>query len=191
MRATIMLGVLVSLASVTHAEKPMIAHDEPRTWSRLGSRIGTSVFSIGGTPMLASEVSLTIDRSLFGEWRVVGEYEFLFFGRRDFDAYEDLGVAALPYTGHRVHAGVRRQFAQQSWLDGRVRVVAELDAGIGAMCGQGERRAIGAPHVYAGLRAAFAVDSGDQLWEYEVIVRGLALPDGVGALLGIGLVWGE
>lgn len=165
--------------------------DEPRTgWSRLGTRIGFGSVPVDGTPMTTASISVSLDRPLAGRWRVLGEYEHVWIGARDLDAHAMTGVASLAASGHRVHAGLRRRLLEKTWARGLFGVFVDGEAGAGAMLVDRTEGAHGVPHLFAGLRAGFALEQ-QTLWDYEVILRGLAVPDGAGVLFGIGLVWGQ
>ena len=188
------LLVLVALASVAHAEK-IALNDEPRvkaSWNRLGTRVMHGTIYVDGRPMTSMAIGVSIDRPLIGTWRALGEYEYLWLGPRDWERHAMVGVASLPHGGHRVHAGMRRRLVQRDWARGYFNLWIDAEAGGGvALVDHRPTGVIAAPHAFAGARVGMGLVWGKQLWEYEVVVRGLALPAGQGVVLGIGLVWGE
>ena len=185
------LLVLVALATSARAERMMVAEDAPRTtWNRLGTRIGFGSVPVDDAPMTTMSIAVSIDRPLLGSWRVLGEYEHVWIGPRDLEAHAMTGVASLADSGHRVHVGLRRRLVEKSWGQRNLAVFVDGEAGGGAMLVDRESGALALPHAFLGVRAGFALEQ-RQLWDYEIVLRGLALPEGAGALFGIGLVWGE
>lgn len=190
-RAMFVIAMLATLASGAHAEPPMAIAEEPRTgWSRLGTRIGFGSVPIDGAQMTTASIAVSLDRPLVGRWRVLGEYEHVWIGERDLEAHSLQGVASLANSGHRVQLGIRRRLLEKTWADRFVGVFLDGEAGGGAMLVDRSEGALAVPHSFVGIRAGFSLEQ-QTLWDYEVILRGLAVPDGVGVLFGIGLVWGQ
>ncbi len=184
------LLVIAALASVARAEYIAVSPEPERTeWSRLGTRIGYGAVPVGDTLLMTGGIGVMLDQPLVGRWRWTGEYEYLWMG--DGSGFQDEGVAALPDSGHRVQIGVRRRLAEHIWR-GVLGVYLDGDAGVGAMLVDHQPRgSIAQPDAFLGVHAGFTVSNREQIWEYDIVVRGLAVPDGAGVLFGIGLVWGQ
>ena len=184
------LGIVTLLASIAHAEPPMIARsDEPHD-KLLGTRIGYGLIPVDDTAMTTMSLAVGIDRPIYGRWRVMAEYEYLWIGEYDWDAHAKNGVASLADSGHRAHVGLRRRLAEKQYARGMVELFLDGEAGGGAMLVDRMEGALALPHGFAGIRAGLALDI-ETRWEYELFVRGLAVTGGPGVLFGIGLVWGE
>lgn len=187
-RALVLVLVLASSAS---ADKLPFADDPPRDdWHLLGTRIAYGSIPVGDTPMTTMSLAVAIDRPLFGRWRIGAEYEYLWIGKRDFEAHKETGVASLSDSGHRVHLGLRHRLLDKRYAYGKVELFLDGEAGGGAMLVDREEGALALPHAFVGVRAGFGLEYGTR-WEYEMFIRGLAVRDGPGVLFGIGLVWGE
>jgi len=185
------LLVIVVLASSVRAESLIARDDAPRTtWNRLGTRVAFGSVPVDGMPLTTMSIGVSIDRPLLGNWRVLGEYEHVWVGLRDLEAHAMTGVASLADSGHRVHVGMRRRLVENSWAHRQLAVFVDGEAGGGAMLVDRARGGLAVPHAFAGVRAGFALEQ-SQLWDYEIVLRGMALPEGAGFLFGIGLVWGE
>ena len=168
-----------------------VAQAEPN--HLLGTRIAYGLFDIDGEERLTTSLALSIDRPLFGQWRVLGEYEYLWIGPVD-DGVDE-GVAGLPDSGQRVNAGIRRRVAERYWDDGEFGVFFDAEVGGGVMLvDHRPSGAIAMPHAFVGARAGFSFVVDDTRWDYEVVFRGLVMDDHParpGVLFGIGFVWGD
>jgi hypothetical protein len=159
------------------------------TWSRLGTRLGFGLVPRDGYQSTIS-ISVSLDHPVSRNWRLLGEYEYLWIGPRDADQM-DLGVAALPDSGHRLNAGVRRRLGSKSFVFDHFAFWIDVEGGAGMMLVAREMDSIWLPHAFVGTRVGMDLRADRRIWEYEILLRGLLVPDGVGVLFGIGLVWGE
>jgi hypothetical protein len=179
------------LAQAARAESIVVLDEVHRdTWHLLGTRVAYGSVPVDDQPMTTMSIAVSIDRPIIGRWRVLGEYEYVWIGPRDLDAHAMTGVASLADSGHRVHAGMRRRIVEKTWARGYVGAFVDAEAGGGAMLVDRASGSLALPHAFAGVRAGLALEQ-DTRWEYEVILRALAVRDGAGVLFGIGLVWGE
>jgi hypothetical protein len=182
---------LVVLCSVAHAEMIVVA--PPPKPSLLGTRINYGLLPVGDW-MTTASLSVSYDRSFAGKWHFVAEYEYLWLGKTDWNDHMEVesGVASLDDSGQRLSLGLRRRLWTESW-GGSFRVLFDADAGVGAMLVDKENDAIALPVGYAGVHGAFELesDSDEHIWQYEIVLRGIGVPDGVGVLFGIGLAWGD
>ena len=184
------LLILAALAGVAHAEPPMIARDDDPHDSLLGTRIAYGAIPVDGETMTTMGLEVMFDHPIFGGFRVMAEYEYLWIGKYDWDAHADNGVASLADSGHRMHVGIRHRLLDKDYARGKVQLFLDGEAGGGAMLVDRMDGALALPHGFFGIRAGLALDV-ETRWEYELFVRGLALRDGPGVVFGIGLVWGD
>ena len=183
------LAILVALSSVAHADD-----GEKTKWTVLGTRITFGSFELGDTTMRTSGLALTLDRTVYGKWRVIGEYEYLWSGADD-PTDPKGGIAFLPERGHRVHAGVRRRIEEKTW--GEASVWLDVDVGGGAMLFEqmnDNEKSVYA-HGFLGFHGGTSLIDDDEeetdRWDAELIARVIATRDGPGFLIGFGFGWGD
>ena len=180
------LAAVLCMTSIAYAD---VADPPPKTtWSRLGTRIGFGVVPDGEYQQTTS-IGVELDHPISGKWRLLGEYEYLWIG--PLDDQMDLGVAGLDDSGHRIHAGVRRRLGSKMLSFEHFGVWTDIEAGAGMMVVARQTDSRWLPHGFLGARFGMELRFDRRIWEYEVLLRGLVVPDGAGVLFGIGFVWGE
>jgi len=183
------IAALVALTFASAARADVSDPPPKTTWSRLGTRIAYGLVPKDGYQSTES-IGVSLDHPILGGWRLLGEYEYLWIGPRDGDQM-DLGVAGLADSGHRVHAGMRRRLASKSFVFDHFGFWLDAEAGAGAMVVPKDMDTLWVPHGFLGMRFGMDLRFDKRIWEYEILLRGLVVPDGAGVLFGIGLVWGE
>jgi hypothetical protein len=182
------------LASTAHAEMiPIEVVAQPPSWNLLGTRIMGGTIEIAGTAMDTWSIGVAMDRPLFGAWRALAEYEYVWIGPAD-RMDSDAGVGSLSDSGHRVHLGMRHRVAEKTFeRDMQVFCDGELGAGM-MLVDRRSMDAIALPHAFVGARVGFSLLHEGTRWDYELIVRGLFTeehPARPGFLFGVGLAWGD
>lgn len=198
MRLTALL--LLALAAPAAAERPVAPAQlaveppppppAPAAYTRLGTRISYASLPIADVPTWSCALGLSLDRRVVGGLRFVGEYDFVWLGPPD---GLDEGVAGLPASGHRLQGAARYALGRHA-VTSLFELFVDADAGAGASILDDPMRGVIAPvHAFAGLRAGMTLVQPDRraIWDYELIVRVHAGPDGLGTFLGLGMAWGE
>ena len=214
MRALI---VVVALASAARAE-PILAtqlkgsltiveyetYETKKTWNRLGTRVNYGAMKLDDRSLSTSSIAVSFDRAVAGRaraLRVLGEYEYMWLGPYDVDEQMKTGAGSLPDNGHRMNLGLRMMCVEKFWVERHFGVWLDAELGAGAMVIDRELGGVVAtPHAFVGARFGMSLlwdqdeeeSRGDtDRWDYEIVLRGLAMPEGFGVLFGIGLAWGK
>jgi hypothetical protein len=175
------LVLLLALTAVAHADDSY--DDGPPTL--LGFRFAGGRLPIEHEPMTTLGIALDIDHPMTRTWHAFAEYEYLWLDRDD--------TTMQHGNGHRVLAGIRHSLVQKgeehmrSYIDveGGGGMTIALDSVLGT-------RSLGTG--FAGLRAGFdffADDSPSRVFETELVIRAVFVPDGSGIMAGLGMQWGN
>ena len=189
------LLVVAALANIARAEsiardEPLLIREERTSWDRLGTTLRDGLVVVDGTVMTTMGIGVLIDRPIAARWRGLAEYEHLWLG--PYDYWNDVGVASLAHSAHRVHLGIRRELGERRLEHSTVRLFVDLEAGGGAMLvDRAMGSSLGVAHAFAGVRGGAAFVWNERRIEYEFVLRGLASTEGPGVLFGIGVGWGE
>jgi len=192
------VAILIALAGTAGAEivdlpdEPVeVAPAPDASVSRFGYRVGFGDLPIGGQDTFLFSLGLGIEHPLFGRFRALAEYEYVFT-----ETHGDSARMPPPEhgSGHRVHLGLRHVLADKRldvlrlWIDG------ELGGGLG-MFGDNVTGAHALPDVFAGLRLGYDFhgrrSSPASVFVAELLVRVIAIDRGAGVMGGVGMYWGN
>lgn len=178
----IVLVLVLVLAPRAHAEPS----DEPR--NLFGFRIGLGMLPLDDQKLATYSVGLGVEHPAFGRWRVFGDYEWLWVERTHTDT-----MPGIHGDGQLATLGVRHAIAATTVLhDLRLYADAEL-GGSFALVDDDARGLHALPAGLAGVRVGYdlpgARRSESKLLEFEVVVRAIAIPGGVGVAGGVGALW--
>jgi hypothetical protein len=164
----------------------------PLTESKLGFRIALGPVPVEGRRLMVIGLGLGVEHHLAGQWRILGEYEFVWLS--DMNARRDEDLAN---NGHRFHTGLRRVLVESRIIKGALRFYVDGEVGGGLLAGTMPRTmttdAAVLPHAFAGIRFGYNFvqknNKASRVWEPEFLLRAIAVPDGVGLTFGVGMFW--
>lgn len=170
--------------------------DNP-AFNMFGFRMSLGALPIDGVRTRTLSVGLGVEHPVFTKTRVFGEYEWLWLATEHARAMDSVGIRTERHaTGHRASLGLRRELVGMSF--GRsVRMF--LDGELGGGLALADDNLAGLEVIPAGfVGARFGYDmysrsdeSPSRTFELELLVRAIAISDGVGVLTGVGMMWGN
>jgi hypothetical protein len=190
-RFVLVLVLVLVLDARAHAN-PIYIADEPRepadARNLFGFRFAFGLLPIDHLPTATYSVGLGVEHPVFGKWRVFGDYEWLWLERQHTDQ-----MAGEHGDGQRVQVGVRRRLAsKRAWDILRLYVDGELGGGF-SLVNDNMTGMHALPDGLAGLRVGYDLaahrTSDAKLLEFEVVVRAIAIPGGIGMMGGVGALW--
>jgi hypothetical protein len=166
-------------------------------FNMLDTRFTIGTMPLDGTRTLAVSLGLGVEHPVFTKTRVFGEYELLWLS----NAYDPHTAMLSPPpperhgTGHRAVLGLRRELLGTGHHSVRGFVDGELGGGL-ALTNDNMRGFQTVPTGFVGLRAGYDIyshldSSPSRTFEFEILVRAIAVPDGLGWLTGLGFAWGN
>ena len=185
------LLVLVMLTTAASAEG-----DSP-AFNMFGFRMSGGALPLDGNRATVLSVGLGVEHPVFKKTRMFGEYEWLWVTWIDSRAI-DTGVIRPERhgNGHRASIGARRELkAKNVGRSVRMFIDGELGANV-ALTNDNMRGMTFSPGGLVGLRFGYDVYSGvdnspSRTFEAEILVRAIVIEHGAGALMGIGMAWGN
>jgi len=195
--------VLVSLTAVASAEalqpdEYVEAEPEPNpAFNMFGFRFSAGALPIDGSHTVVLSVGLGVEHPVFKKTRVFGDYEWLWLSR--VDERDINSVVPRPErhgNGHRTSLGLRRELVGKR-LGSTVRMFIDGEVGANvALVNDNMTGVAFLPGALGGLRFGYDVysrsdSSPSRTFEAEVLVRAIAIQHGAGALLGVGMFWGN
>jgi hypothetical protein len=173
--------------------------DEAPAFNMFGFRMTAGALPLDGQQATVLSVGLGVEHPVFRAARVrmFGEYEWLWMSWLDERAVDSVVIRPERYgNGHRASIGLRRELVGKN-LGRTVRMFTDLEAGAAvALANDNMRGASFVPGGLVGLRLGYDVysredDSPSRTFEAEVLVRALFIDGGAGAMMGMGLAWGN
>jgi len=175
--------------------------DDSPTFNMFGFDMGIGGMSVQGTRMLAMSIGLSTEHPVFKRTRVFGEYDWLWLMSRDTDAQARAGTDVMVprpedhATGHRAGLGLRRELKGKGMGSARLFLDGELGGSV-ALINDNRTGVAVVPAAFAGVRVGYDLysrsdDSPSRTFETGISMRVLVMPDGVGAVFGIGMFWGN
>jgi len=170
--------------------------DEP-VFNMLGFRASIGALPLDGMRTTSVSLGLGVEHPVFRSTRVFGEYEWLWLFAVSERAMDT--VAARPErhgNGHRASLGLRRELVGKG-LGRTVRMFLDGELGAGmALVNDNMYGVQLLPNALVGLRFGYDVysrsdDSPSRTFEAELLVRAIAVGDGIGMMFGVGLLWGN
>jgi hypothetical protein len=172
--------------------------DEP-AFNMLGFRFSVGALPLADAPMTSLSLGIGIEHPVFMRTRVFAEYEWLWLARRDVGAMTTPGIPARPEehaTGHRALLGLRRELAaKRGGRSLRMFLDGELGGGL-ALVNDNVTGVQMLPTGFLGIHAGYDIytrneDSPSRTFEAELLLRAIAVRDGIGMLVGFGFAWGN
>ena len=187
---------LLALSSVAHAQE---ATDEEPAFNLFGFRVG-----VGGQPMdghrtTAISIGVGVEHPPFKKTRVFGEYEWQWLMFIDDSERAMDSVVMRPErhaSGHHATLGLRRELTgKRLGRSLRMFVDGELGGGV-ALVNDNMTGVALVPSAILGLRFGYDIysredDSPSRTFEAEFLLRAVAVPDGIGGMFGVGMLWGN
>jgi hypothetical protein len=176
-------AVLLALTAVAYAEGDEGIDNGPPLL--LGFRLATARLPVGGQDIAASSLGLDVDHPIAHGARIFGEYDWMWI---------DHDPTSMQHgSGHRLLAGLRYAVAEKH--DHHFHVFSDVEAGGGMSVLDDSILGVRVlPTGFVGLRAGYgftATDSPSRVFDVELTLRALIVPDGTGGLVGIGMQWGN
>ena len=158
-------------------------------FNMFGFRMGVGALPIEGGDTLTVSLGLGVEHPVFKKTRVFGEYEWLWLTERDPRMPPHHG------NGHRASLGLRRELLGKGKRQLRVYLDGELGGGL-ALTNDTMLGVALMPDFFAGLRGGWdlysrADDSPSRTFELELLLRAIVIREGVGMMLGVGMLWGN
>lgn len=156
-----------------------------------------------GHDLDAGGIDVDVEHRLVGGWRLFGQYEYLFIGKRDENDAATANAMLADGSGHRVQLGLRHSVARTRVLFEKLRFFVDAELGGGLLVGtasedaSGEKTLIDA-HAFLGVRAGYDMirmredTRASPIWEPSLWFRVLAADrDRLGYMFGLGMAWGD
>lgn len=187
----------ILLSSTAFAQE---ADDDDDGFNMLGMRFGFGTMPISdGASSLTVSLGLGVEHPVFKRTRVFGEYDWLWLSSNP--NTQQSATALMDSepehngSGHRAVLGLRRELFGTGRHAMHVFVDGELGAGL-AIANDSMYGVQMLPTGFVGMRAGWDIysrndDSPSRTFELELMLRVLAVPDGVGVMTGIGMAWGN
>jgi hypothetical protein len=206
-RLTIALLVVAATTTVAIASPPQPDEDygedttgdddDSPAFNMLGFRMSAGALPVDGGETRTLSVGLGVEHPVFKKTRVFGEAEWLWLTPRDERGMDSVVVRPARYgNGHRVSAGLRREvIAKNTGRSVRMFIDGELGGAL-ALTNDSVGGFAMMPAAIVGLRFGYDLysrsdSSPSRTFEVEVLVRAIAVQDGIGALMGVGMAWGN
>jgi len=202
-RVTLLAGLATARAAA--AEPPQIAADppavvpavpsqvvvddppasEPAAPPLLGFRISFGTLPIDHVRWATYSLAIGAEHPLFCHVRGFGEYEWLWLDRSSMHEHGE---------GQRIQIGLRHELLGHSWSMLRGFVDGEVGGGMALVSDNVASMRV-LPDAFAGLRVGYDLlphteRSQARTFQTEVLVRAIAIPDGIGWFAGLGMWWG-
>jgi hypothetical protein len=177
-----MLALLVALCGIAQADDDGLDDGPP---TLLGARLAAGRLPVMHEDLTTFSLALAIEHPMSERWHAFGEYEYVWLSHDD---------SAMQHgNAHRMLAGLRATVLQKR--QHRRRSFVDLEAGGGMSIATdtvlGTRSL---PTGFGGVRAGFdfyADDSPSRVFELEMLLRAVIVPDGSGLMAGLGWQWGN
>jgi hypothetical protein len=194
--------VLVALTTVAHASPPdpddyVDEVDEDPAFNMFGFRMSFGALPLHGARTSSLSVGIGVEHPVFHKTRVFGEYEWLWLTTADERAMDTVVMRPERHaSGHRASLGLRREMLGKN-LGSSVRMF--IDGEVGGAFALANDNLSGVELIPAGLVGVrFGYDmysrsdeSPSRTFEAELLVRLLIVEGGAGAMLGVGMLWGN
>jgi hypothetical protein len=195
--------VLLALTHVAAAERvsdddyedPEEVEPNP-AFNMFGFQFTAGALPIHGRTGVLS-LGLGIEHPVFKKTRVFGEYEWLWLTQTDERDY--YGMSPRPErrgNGHRTSLGLRRELVgKRTSRAMRIFIDGELGANV-ALVDDNMTGVSFRPGALFGLRLGYDIYTGSdespsRTFEIEMVMRAIAIQGGAGALIGLGMFWGN
>lgn len=169
-----------------HAALAVADDGEPR--NLFGFRIGLGALPLDQVSIDTASVGMGVEHPVWGAWRAFGDYEWLWLMRSHTDT-----MSGIHGDGQRVQLGVRHAIADKR-LASYIRLFVDAELGGGFALVDDDRVGMHAlPNALAGVRVGYELTSDrrseSRQLDAELVVRAIAIPEGLGMLAGAGFLW--
>ena len=172
---------LAAIAILALAVAPARADDDDVLANNVGVRLAAGTMPLGGLATGTYGLGIGVDHHVFEKVHVFAEWEWLWLTR---EMNDNSG------TGQRAHVGLRRallaktvrkqlRFFVDGELGGGYALVTDSVTGTRAMA-----------HALAGVRLGYDVRGYRAAFGAELLFRAIAIDHGIGAMFGVGMLWG-
>ncbi len=194
------LGVAALLMTVAIGSGHASADDDNPAFNMFGFRMSAGALPLdGGSRTTVLSVGLGVEHPVFQKTRVrmFGEYEWLWMTWLDERAGDSVVIRPERHgNGHRASVGLRREVLAKN-LSRSVRVFLDGEVGAAvALMNDNMHGASFVPSSLIGFRFGYDVysredESPSRTFEAEVLVRAIVIEGGAGAMMGMGMAWGN
>jgi hypothetical protein len=181
---------------IDEVEETSVEDDSP-AFNMFGFRMTAGALPLDGDRATVMSIGLGVEHPVFKKTRVFGEYEWLWLTWLDERAMDSVAVRPERHgNGHRVWTGLRRELIAKN-IGRNVRLFVDGELGGGAALVDDNMHGVAlVPAGLGGLRFGYDIYSGvdsspSRTFEVELLVRAVVIGDGAGALVGIGMLWGN
>jgi len=186
---------MIALTAILLSSTAAFADDDDPGFNMLGTRFGFGTMPIEGASTLTVSLGLGVEHPVFKKTRVFGEYEWLGLASPSVDPAALMTEQEHTGSGHRVVLGLRRELVGTGRHSMHAFVDGELGGGL-AIANDSMYGLEILPTGFVGMRAGWDIysrndDSPSRTFELDMMLRVLALPDGVGVMTGLGMAWGS
>ena len=199
--ALAVLGMLGALGTPAGAEdiEVLAEEDDEPAFNMLGFRMGVGALPLDHERTLVLSIGVGVEHPVFKKTRVFGEYDWLWLSRADTGADRAMDTLVVRperhASGHRASVGLRRELVGKGGSSVRVFVDGELGGGL-AMANDNLTGVTLIPAAFIGLRFGYDVysrsdSSPSRMFEAELLLRAIAVREGVGMMFGVGMLWGN
>jgi hypothetical protein len=197
---TLVLAIVIS-TTVAGASPPSddsveAEPDASPAFNMFGFRMSAGALPLDGSRARVLSVGIGVEHPVFDKTRMFGEYEWLWVTWFDERAMDSVVFRPERYgNGHRTSFGVRRELTAKGSRRVRMFIDGELGANV-ALTNDNMSGMVLRPGGLVGLRVGYDVysdedDSPSRTFEAEMLVRAIVVEHGAGAMMGIGLWWGN
>lgn len=187
--------MLTAVASANPVSDEYVEPDPSPAFNMFGFRMSVGALPLGGRARVLS-VGLGVEHPVFKKTRMFGEYEWLWVTWINERAIDSVEIRPERHgNGHRASFGVRRELIAKGRRSVRMFIDGELGANI-ALTNDNMSGVALRPGGLVGLRFGYDVyssddDSPSRTFEAEVLVRAITVEGGTGAMMGLGMLWGN
>ena len=189
------VAALAATPSLAQAQES--GDDDAPAFNMLDMRFGVGALPVAGSAQMTISLGLGIEHPVFKKTRVFGEYEWMWLFDRGSDRTYMLNPPPPERhgTGQRAMLGLRRELLGKGGHSLRAFLDGEIGGGL-ALANDNMRGLQTLPSAFAGLRVGYDMysrvdDSPSRTFEFEMLYRVIAVPDGLGMMFGIGMAWGN
>lgn len=194
-KLTLVAVVLAATTAVAQAQES--GGDDSPAFNMLDMRFGIGGLPIAGERETTVSLGLGVEHPVFTKTRVFGEYEWMWLFQGPSTRTDMLNPPPPERhgTGQRAVLGLRRELLGKGGHSIRAFLDGELGGGL-ALTNDNMNGFAALPTGFAGLRAGYDVysrvdNSPSRTFEFELLYRFIAVPDGFGMMFGIGMAWGN
>lgn len=185
MRAPIVVGILLAATAARADGIDLVP--------KLGFTVGYGGLPIHAQETRATTLGLDVEHPAWGQTRAFGDWEWMWLADADATGAMAAGRDVVHGSGQRALAGLRRALVVGG--DHELRYFLDGEAGGGAMLADDNTMGTHVNGVgLVGLRLGINLRNGDsssRVWQLDVGLRAILVPNDYGVAFGVGMAWGD